>query len=342
MNITVLGAGSWGTAFAIHCARMGHCVNLVPRRFEVALELASQKENSTYLPGIPFPSSLAIVEEIAPALLEAELLVLACPTHALSSICEAIKPQVPSSIQAILSLSKGLDRQTLLCPFELIEKHFPEIPVGVLSGPNCAREIAQGLPAASVLAFDDKESLLNHLQKELSNSALRLYRSMDRKGVQLGGVLKNIYAIGAGLCLGLQLGDNALASYLTRALQEMIRIGVALGGSVETFYGLSGLGDFIATSYGSWSRNHQFGLAFAKSIHESQTATHTLEFHLEAAFTHTKGVVEGYPTIQILSEKLAHHNLSTPLLNALKKVFYENMDPLKMIQALQDRPLAAE
>lgn len=342
MNITILGAGSWGTAFAIHCARVGHCVNLVPRRFEAALDLASHRENTAYMPGIPFPSGLAIVEEIAPALLEAELIVLACPTYALDLVCEVLLPQVPSSVKAILTLCKGLDRKSLLLPFEVVEKYFSKIPVGVLSGPNCAREIAQGLPAASVLAFDEAEALLTDLQKELSSSTFRLYRSMDRKGVQLGGVLKNIYAIGAGLCVGLSLGDNALASYLTRALQEMIRIGVALGGSVDTFYGLSGLGDFIATSYGPWSRNHQFGLAFAKSIRESREAPRSLDAHLEAAFTHTKGVVEGYPTIQILSEKLSSYSLKVPILKALRSVFYENADPLKMIQELQDRPLATE
>lgn len=331
MNITVISAGSWGTAFAIHCARMGHCVNLVPRRFEMALQLASDRENALYLPGCQFPSSLSIVQEFSPALLETELLVLACPTHALDEMCVALKPLMTDSVKSILILCKGLDKKSLQLPFEVVEKHFPEHPIGVLSGPNCAREIAKGLPAASVLSFtENHENLLIELQQSLHSSHLRLYRTTDRLGVQLGGVLKNIYAIGAGLCVGLQLGDNALASYLTRALQEMIRIGTHLGGQTETFYGLSGLGDLMATSYGAWSRNHQFGLSFA------QTKS------LDAAFAHTKGVVEGYPTISTLTEKLKGQNLQTPILNALQKIFYENWNLADAIQELQDRPLVRE
>jgi glycerol-3-phosphate dehydrogenase (NAD(P)+) len=331
MNITVISAGSWGTAFAIHCAKLGHCVNLVPRDMERALQMASDNENPFYLPGCPFPSGLSVIQEVAPALMEAELLVLACPTQAIRETCAGLKPHAPATLKGILTLSKGLEKETLEFPFQVIEAHFPDTAVGVLSGPNYAKEIAKGLPAASVISFEAAhEPLLIDLQKALHGNNLRIYRSTDRLGVQLGGVLKNVYAMGAGLCVGLKLGDNALASYLTRALNEMIRIGTHLGGKSETFYGLSGLGDFMATSYGAWSRNHQFGAAFA----ETQS--------IEGAFSKTKGVVEGYLTIAALEKKLQGSSIATPILHTLKSVFYDALNVKTALQALQDRPLIQE
>ena len=265
MNIAVLGAGAWGTALALHLHACGHTVTLTSRRLEQAAELSTRRENER-LPGFPLPDDLQIGHENAPILLEAELAVLAAPTVGLRGLAREVAAARSSAwrLVAAVAVCKGLEPGTGRLPAEILAEELPDLPTGVLGGPNHAGGIAAGLPAAATLAFPGGTELAPRLQEELSGGAFRLYLSEDPLGVSLGGSLKNVYALAAGCADGLGLGDNAKAALLTRALAEMTRIGEALGGRAATFAGLSGVGDLMATCYGSWSRNRRFGENLAR------------------------------------------------------------------------------
>ncbi|MEZ5278689.1 MAG: NAD(P)H-dependent glycerol-3-phosphate dehydrogenase [Opitutaceae bacterium] len=266
MNFCVIGAGAWGTAFALHLVRLGHSVTLVGRRLDLATRIASEHENADYLPGVDLPPSLQIGCEIKPALMEAEVVVLASPSHGLREWCRRIAGVRESSTRlwAAVSLSKGLELDTHRRPLEVIAEELPGLAPIALSGPTRAEDVAVGKPTAMVLAAAEGLPDLTSLQAALSGPALRVYLSDDPIGVELGACLKNVYAIAAGCCDGLELGDNARAALLTRALAEMVRVGTALGAITETFYGLSGFGDLVATCCGVWSRNRDFGFQIGR------------------------------------------------------------------------------
>ncbi len=324
MNITVLGAGAWGTAMAIHLNRIGHRVTLCSRRFEHALELASARENVDYLPGHTWGPDLQVGCEFKPATMEADLIILACPMKGLRSFCETLKADRASAwqVKMIVTLCKGVEPETLLTPSAIVEELLPGIAVGALSGPSNAAEVAAGRPTAVVLASEADETLTTEMQETLNGGSLRVYRSADLLGVELGGALKNPYAIGAGLCQGLKLGDNAKAAYLTRSLHEMVRAGVALGGQAETFYGLSGFGDLVATSTGEWSRNRSFGEAVA-----SGTA-------IDELLGNRKTVVEGYAALAGFHALIQKHGAETPILEHLYAILYEGLPPHEAVESL--------
>ncbi len=332
MNIAVLGAGAWGTAMALHLVRLGHTVTLTPRRMEHALELSSARENADYLPGFELPHDLQIGCELTPVLMEADVALLACPSSALRDLCQRIDEARDSAwnLQLVISLCKGLEKGTLLMPAEVVGDALPGMPHGVLSGPTNAAEVAKGLPTAITLATDADEALACEVQTAFSGPSLRVYRSTDVTGVELGGCLKNPYAIGAGICDGLGLGDNTKATYLTRALHEMVRFGQALGGKQETFYGLSGFGDLVATCNGSWSRNRTFGEKFGSG--ES----------IESLLSGRKTVVEGYGATAAFQELLKKTGKEAPLLTAIYAMLYKGLDPKQAIGELMTRELKSE
>ncbi len=332
MNICVIGAGAWGTAFALHLLRQGHAVTLVPRRFEQALALASTHENADYLPGFPLPASLQIAHELAPALLETEVVVLACPAQALRSWCTRLQAQLGAAarLRQVVSLVKGLEQATHLRPSEVVRTVLPATPVGALTGPTTAGEVAAGLPAAMVLAADLISPFLEQVQAALSGPRLRLYTSGDLPGVEFGGCLKNIYAVAAGCCDGLRLGDNAKAALITRALTEMVRVGVSLGARSETFYGLSGAGDLMATCYGGWSRNREFG----QHLGEGRTAAELLAGR--------RTVVEGYRTAESFFGLCVERGIDAPILTEVYRILFENKRPSDALPALMTRELKRE
>lgn len=332
MNSCVLGAGAWGTAMAVHLQKNGHVVSLAPRRMEQAMSLASSRENSAYLPGIKLPDSLQIGFELEPLLIEAEVLFLACPSKGLRALCQRIQLEVSSmeQIQSIVILCKGLEPDSLKFPSEIVREFFPHIQISVLSGPSNAREVAIGKPTALSLGVYGEKSNAVHIQEHISSDCLRLYLTDDIRGVELGGVLKNVYAIGAGLCDGLQLGDNAKSAYITRALNEMIRIGYQLGGCKETFNGLSGSGDLMATCFGQWSRNRSFGEAIARGTEP------------DAILKEQKTVVEGYHTTECLFKMTDKESLNFPILNELYAILYHRKPAKASISALMSRDLKSE
>ena len=333
MNIVVIGAGAWGTAFALHLSRLGHTVTLAPRRFEQAHALASTRENTDYLPGFILPQSVQIAHEMAPVLMEAELLVLACPSQVLRETCGRIAAGLAQATQLklVVSLVKGLELGTHLRPTEVMAAMLSGRAVGCLSGPTNAAEVAAGKPCAMVLAASGVgEAYLAAVQAALSGPGLRVYRGDDVAGVEFGGCLKNVYAIAAGCCDGLRLGDNAKAALLTRALAEMVRVGVALGSKAETFYGLGGFGDLVATCNGPWSRNRTFG----QHLGEGQKAS-----TLIAA---SKSVVEGYRTTESFQGLCFERGIDAPILGETYKILYAAKPPAEALAALMGRGLKRE
>ena len=332
MNCVIFGAGAWGTAVAVHLDRLGHTVTIVPRRLEMALKLATERINHDYLPKHKLPHSIQVGLEPAPALMDADIIFLACPSKGLTDLLKQIGPDIQkSSAKIVISLCKGLDQNTLQRPTELIQKAVGKIPAATLSGPSNANEVAHGNPTAMVLASTADEATLRTVQAAISGPTLRVYTSNDVAGVEIGGTLKNVYAIGAGLCDGLKLGDNAKAAFLTRALQEMIRVGVALGGKSETFLGLSGTGDLMATAHGSWSRNRTLG----QSIAENPEAT-------IASLKTRRDAVEGYRATDSLSQIAKSHKLDAPILFLLQKILFEGLDARIGVTTLMTRDLKSE
>jgi len=332
MNFVVIGAGAWGTAFAIHLSRLGHTVTLVPRRFEQALALASTRENADYLPGIALPPSVQIGHELTPVLMEAEVVLLACPSQALRETCLCLRDhlELATQLRLVVSLAKGLEAGTHLRPSEVIAEILPDHPAAALTGPTNAAEVARGRPAAMVLASTRADDFLATAQAACSGPMLRVYTSDDVAGIEFGGCLKNIYAIAAGCCDGLKLGDNAKAALLTRALAEMVRVGTALGAKAETFYGLGGFGDLVATCTGAWSRNRTFG----QHLGEGKKPADLL-----AA---SKSVVEGYRTAESFAGLCAERGIDAPILAETHRILYQDRAPADALAALMTRGLKRE
>ena len=329
MNFAVIGAGAWGTAFALHLARLGHAVKLVPRRAEQAAALVKARENCDYLPGVPLPVELMITADPAAALAEAEVVLLACPAQALRETCARLRVVGASRARLVGSLAKGLEVGTHLRPSQIIAGALPGTAVGALSGPTNALEVARRLPAAMVLAAVSPATNLPEVQAAISGPTLRVYTSDDLAGVEFGACLKNIYAIAAGCCDGLKLGDNTKAALITRALAEMVRVGSALGARTETFYGLSGFGDLIATCYGAWSRNRDFGQRIGEGCAAELIA-------------HRKTVVEGYQTTKSFASLCAEKNIDAPILREMHAILFAGKQPAAALKALMTRELKRE
>lgn len=317
---------------ALHLDRCGHSVTLVPRRMEQALEIASSRLNADYLPGFTLPHRIQIGYEIGPVLMEAEVVFFACPSKAIRELAGKVRPHLEAARQLKLCLvmCKGLELDTFKAPAEILEESLSGLHCGVLSGPTYAGEVAAGQPTAVVLALPPALRGAKSYQEAFSNTTLRCYLSTDVRGTVLGGTLKNIYAIGAGMCDGLQLGDNAKAAFLTRSLNELLKLGTALGGQPETFYGLSGFGDLIATCAGDWSRNRSFG----QKVGEGEKP--------ESIIEQQKTVVEGYRATDCLKRYCAQQSINAPILEKIHAVLYQGLKPEEGIQALMTRDLKPE
>lgn len=329
IKFAVVGAGAWGTAFAVHLARKGQPVSLIPRRREHAEALLAQRENADYLPGIALEAGIKIEHDLGAGLDGARVVLLACPSQALRETCRRIAA-TSCSPEFGVSLAKGLELGTLLRPSEVITAELPAIAAGSLTGPTNAAEVAGGLPAAMVLAVKAGGAVMRDLQVALSGPTLRVYTSDDLPGVEIAGSLKNVYGIAAGCSDGLGLGDNTRAALLTRALAEMVRVGTSLGAKAETFYGLSGFGDLVATCHGQWSRNRQFGeqLGRGRAIAE--------------LLTDRKSVVEGYKTTQAFHALCLKRGIDAPILREMHGILFEGKQPGAALSSLMTRGLKCE
>lgn len=332
LHFSVIGAGAWGTAVAVQLSRRGQLVTLVTRRPEHAVTMQLARENRDYLPGIDLNETLIVTSDLCAALRHAEVVLIASPSHALRDWCQRIQAELAVAVhlELFISLVKGLEIGTHFRPSEVMAQVFPGKAIATLSGPTNASEVARGLPAAMVLATAKPGAFVDQVQAAMSGSSLRLYTSGDLIGAEYGACLKNIYAIAAGFCDGLKLGDNAKASLITRALTELVRVGEALGAQKETFYGLSGFGDLVATCHGAWSRNREFG--------EKIGAGHPVDELLAGRRT----VVEGYRTTQALHELCGQKGITAPILNEVYAVLYQGKKPLDTLMALMTRELKRE
>lgn len=331
MKFVVVGAGAWGTAFAVHLARAGRQVVLVPRRPEQTRALLEQKENRDYLPGVPLPTNVHLASAMEEALRVADVVMLACPAQALRTTLERVRVALPDSARPVmLSLVKGLELGTHLRPSEVIAAVLPGLPVGTLTGPTNALEVARAQPSAMLLASAPPHHFALNLQAAVSSATLRVYTTEDLVGAEIGGCLKNVYAIAAGCCDGLKLGDNTKAALLTRALAEMVRVGVALGAQAETFYGLSGFGDLIATCYGGWSRNREFGQLVGEGLSVADI------------LAPRKTVVEGYKTTEAFASLCTTRGIEAPILREMHAILAHGKKPAAALAALMTRELKRE
>lgn len=332
MKFAIVGAGAWGTAVAAHLARRGQAVSLVTRRPEHAVAMQLARENRDYLPGIKLPESLVVTSDLRAALLGTNIALVASPSHALRTWCEQMRDSLADAtkLQLCISLVKGLEINTNLRPSEVMAQVMPGVNIGTLTGPTNAAEVARGLPAAMVLAVARNESFVEQVQAAMSGTSLRIYTSDDLSGAEYGACLKNIYAIAAGMCDGSKLGDNAKAAMLTRALTEMVRVGEALGAKKDTFYGLSGFGDLVATCHGDWSRNREFG----QKVGEGSSVDELLAGR--------KTVVEGYRTTKALHDLCLAKGISAPILGEVYAILYEGKKPADALMSLMTRELKRE
>ncbi|MDP0498600.1 MAG: NAD(P)H-dependent glycerol-3-phosphate dehydrogenase [Verrucomicrobiota bacterium JB022] len=330
MNFCIYPAGAWGTALALHLVRENHTVTLVPRELDHALEMASSRVNRRYLDGVELPRDVQLGMELAPSLMEADVLVLACPSRYLRGVCREIRSQLyqAEQLEVVLTLCKGLEEGTNALPTAVVAEELPQFAHGALSGPSFASQVAAGQPTALVLSTNLPADKNEYLQQALSGERVRVYTSDDLTGVELGGCLKNVYAIAVGMCDGLGLRDNTKAALLTRALHEMVRVGEALGGKRETFYGLTGFGDLVLTCNGAESRNRTFGERVARGESAEQ---------LIAAMT-----VEGYRTTACFHRICQDKGVEAPILEQIYQILFEGRSLREAIPALMGRQLKPE
>ena len=328
-QVTVLGAGSWGTALAAALAANGHTVRLWAREEALVNALRTGRENARYLPGITLSPLIQPTADRTAAAAEARVVVFAVPSGALRQVAEEFAPFLTPDV-LLLSASKGLEDRTGLRMSQVLAATLPdaETRTVVLSGPNLAVEMARGVPTASVAASTNPQAAtaVQQLFTHQSSPTFRVYTGGDVIGVELGGAIKNVIAIGAGVCDGLGYGDNAKAALMTRGLSEAVRLGRAQGAEEATFMGLSGVGDLIATGASALSRNYRVGTALGQG---------RALFDILADLGQ---VAEGVPTTRALCELAARSHVEMPLCSALNAVLFENRSAPEMILELMLRP----
>ncbi len=327
--IAVLGAGSWGTALAVHLARADQAVRLWARDPALVTELNERRCNERYLPGVTLPEGVTAVADIEAAVAGADCVVLAVPSHGLRAVAAAALPTIaPGTI--LVSATKGLESGTLQRMSQVIEEITRGLaPVVVLSGPSFALELARGLPTVVLAASKHAEAARN-VQERFRGRGFRLYASDDVAGVELGAALKNVIAIAAGAVEGLGLGHNALAALITRGLAEMSRLACAEGGRRETLAGLSGLGDLVLTCTGDLSRNRQVGIELGRGR------------RLEEVLAGMRMVAEGVNTTGAALALGAKHGIELPIAAQMYEVMQGRVSPLSAVEALMLRRQRAE
>ncbi|MCU0641121.1 MAG: NAD(P)-dependent glycerol-3-phosphate dehydrogenase [Candidatus Margulisbacteria bacterium] len=326
-RVAVIGAGAWGTTLAILLAENGHEVVLWAFETDLASELNQLRENKRFLPGFPLPPSITAtnrVEDIRPA----DLALFVVPTQFLRQTARRFRGAIDAGV-TLVAAGKGIEEGTLKLPLQILAEELGTNAAAVLSGPNLSQEIARGLPAAAVAAANN-EAVASRVQSALMQERFRVYRNDDPIGVQLGGALKNVIAIAAGVIDGLELGDNAKAGLLIRGIVEITRLGVALGARAETFAGLSGMGDLITTCGSRLSRNHTVGEQIARGR------------SLKEILAGMKEVAEGVPTTIAARELGRKHRISLPITEQVYQVLYETKDPYRAINELMTRSATSE
>lgn len=328
MRIAVIGAGSWGTAVAALAGAHGE-VRLWARRRELAEAIQRQRTNPDYLPSAALPDSVEATASLAEAVTDIDVMIMAVPSHGFRNVLEEASGHLASAAP-VVSLTKGVEQDSLLRMTEVVTDVLgPDRVVGVLTGPNLAREIAAGQPAASVIAATDP-SVAEALQDALMSPTFRVYTNDDVVGCEAAGALKNVMAIAAGMARGLGYGDNSLAALITRALAELTRLGIALGGRAMTFAGLAGMGDLVATCISEQSRNRTVGFELGRGR------------TLEEIIDHMQMVAEGVKSTGAILQLADRHGVEMPIARAVGSVLYEGRAPGDVVEALMTRRAKSE
>jgi len=327
-HIAIIGDGGWGTALALHLAAKKIKVTVWGPDADYLASVRRTGENRLYLPGISLPDNIAWTANCAEAVADANLVILAVPSKYCRSVFQKFTGLIGKDYP-LLSVSKGLDPSTGKRIPEIAAEHFHDRRVAVLSGPSHAEEVAKNIPTAVVIAAAD-HNLAVRLQKAVMSPNFRVYTSDDIIGVELGGALKNIIAIAVGISDGIGFGDNTKAALITRGLAEITRLGCALGGSFETFAGLSGMGDLIVTCTSHWSRNHAVGERLGKG-EKIETITASM-----------KQVAEGVTTSAIVQKIARQMNVKTPIIDEVYSVIYHGKNPQAAVKSLLGREARPE
>lgn len=325
---TILGAGGWGTALAVLWSKKGHEIALWGHNPERTEEIRVTRENRHYLPGVKLPNEIRVTSDITQCA-DADLIVFVTPSTALRSVANQLRSPLGDSKALLLSGTKGIEHGTGMRMSQILTELFPQNTVAVLSGPNLAVEVSKDLPTATVLGC----SVAHHaeeLQRYLGSERFRIYSSDETIGIELGGALKNVFAIPAGVSDGFGLGDNSKAALVTRSLAELLRLGTAMGGNPTTFYGLSGAGDLIATCFSQHSRNRKVG----ERLGRGET--------LEQILAGMQMVAEGIPTAKSAYECARKLGVETPIIDQIYSVLYEGKRPDQALQELLERDQKAE
>jgi glycerol-3-phosphate dehydrogenase (NAD(P)+) len=322
-HTAIVGAGGWGTALAWLWGKEGRQVSLWGHNVDRVIAMQKTRENSDHLPGLKLPESVQITSELTNCA-EADLIVFVTPSTALREIAGRLRKVIGNTGAIFLSCTKGIEHRTGMRMSQILHEAFPEHRVAVLSGPNLAAEIAQNLPTATVIASDDVDCAAS-LQGVLGSPRFRIYTSRDVVSVELGGALKNVFAIAAGISDGLGLGDNSKAALVTRSLTELVRLGVAMGGLANGFYGLSGAGDLILTCYSERSRNYTVGKRLGQGEPLAQITVAM------------KMVAEGIPTTRSAWECARRLNVATPIIDEVYAVLYDQKKPTAALEELLRR-----
>ena len=336
-RIAILGAGAWGTALAISLARRGgHELCLWAHSPDHARQLSETGENSRYLPGYILPADIHVTPAVTDAIAGAEIILCVTPSQALRSVMQQIAPHLTSA-QILLSASKGIEEKTFLRPSQVIasvlaeqvstERTGSDNPIAVIGGPSFAQEVAAAMPTALSIACDDDAIVGTRLQNDFSSPSLRIYRNEDLAGTELGGALKNVIALAAGIVAGLELGHNAAAALITRGIAEITRLTIACGGRRETMAGLSGIGDLVLTCSGNMSRNRTVGFELGRGR------------ALPEILASLNGkVAEGVLSTTAALGLAARYGVEMPITEQMAAILHNGKSPRDAIRELMTRP----
>lgn len=327
-KIGVIGAGSWGTALAILLHTNGHKVTAWSKNETEVKKIRETHRYESKLPGITIPEEICFTTNLQAAMSEKDVLVLAVPSSGIRSTCQKMKPYIRNG-QIVVNVSKGIEESTLYTLTDVMEEELPEIKAAVLSGPSHAEEVSRGLPTTCVVSAHTKETA-EYLQSLFNSPVFRVYTSPDMLGVELGGSLKNVIALAAGMADGLGYGDNTKAALITRGIHEIARLGMAMGGNPETFYGLTGMGDLIVTCASVHSRNRKAGYLMGQG------------YTMKEAMREVKMVVEGVFSARaalMLSQK---YQIEMPIVQKTNEILFENKNARDAVNELMQRDRKSE
>jgi len=330
VKVSVIGAGSWGTALALYLARLGHSPLLWVYEPDLAAILKDRRENTFFLPGHTLPETVRVTGDLGQAAREGEVLVLSVPAQHLRGVVRGLKP-VLSKKARIVNTAKGIEKRTLARMSEVVSEELGDAltAYAALSGPTFAREVARQMPSAAVLAGRNPE-YCRTLQEEFSGPLFRFYRTDDLPGVELAGALKNVYALASGMLKGLGFGSNSWAAMLTRAVHEMTRLCLVLGGRKETLSGLAGLGDLILTCSSPQSRNYQVGVLLGEGK------------PLPEILASMRMVAEGVPTCEAALALAGARGTELPIAAGVGAILFDGRSPAEVIRGLMTRSLKEE